>query len=213
MNTRSGCVRVALWVSVCVWLVGLSAPVRADLILGNGFGPPYQSGTVFNDGRTLKGVGLEMKSGQTFAVDRFSVELEYLSGSPEITGHIYINNGTIRPQDELLTMNTVNVNAGTAVYDFVPGVSFTLFAGQKYWFILSDGPSAGWARWSRHEPQQTPAGDPANFLGYTFSEDNGMSWTSSTIYNNLQIHGTYIPAPALAGVCLAGLMVVWRRRA
>ena len=58
-----------------------------------------------------------------------------------------------------------------------------------------------------------PAGDPANFLGYTFSEDNGMSWTSSTIYNNLQIHGTYIPAPALAGVCLAGLMVVWRRRA
>jgi len=200
-----------LWVLPAIAAIA-GGSVRGDVILGNGVDPPYMyDGTVFNDQRTLKGVGLEMSPGPTYSFERFSVVLENISGQPEATGHIYAHDGSIRPGAELLRLNTVTVNQGEGVYDFIPSSPFALVGGQKYWFVVSDGPATGWFRWDRTDPAPAPSGGAGVFLGYTFSEDGGASWTSSNVFCALEIHG--IPEPAtLSLLAIGGLALVRRRR-
>ena len=193
---------------------GLAGTAKGELILGNGLDPPYrQNGTVFNDQQTLKGMGLQMKS-DAYTFDRFSVVLEYMSGQPQATGHIYADDGLSRPGVELMTLNAVQPLSGEQAYDFVPPSPFTLAANTKYWFVVSDGPTVGWFRWDRRDPTVNPTGVPADFVSYQLSEDGGAHWAYSSILCATEVHGTYIPEPAtLALVALGGLALVRRRGA
>ena len=211
MGTRKLFVALA---TIALFIAGSSGPVRGELILGNGLDPPYQQdGTVFNDQVTLKGVSLEMPAGPSYSFDRFSVVLENMTGQPEATGHIYVDDGSLRPGAELLLLNTQTVASGEQAYDFVPSSSFNLVGGQSYWFVISDGPATGWFRWDRTDPALTPTGGVGIYGGYTFSHDGGASWESSGVLCALEIHGTYIPEPATLGLlALGGLALIRRRR-
>ena len=106
---------------------------QVTTILANGVESPYlSSGTVFNDQRTLKGVGVEIEAGPDYEFTSFRVVLEHMSLSPEATGHIYQHDGTVVPGSLLQTLNTQTVSTGTGVYDFTSPVSFTLEAGERY---------------------------------------------------------------------------------
>ena len=203
----------ARWVCA-VLVIGLIAvgSARGTLILGNDLDPPYQGdGTVFNDGRTLKGVGLQMAAGPSYSLDWFSVVLEHISGTPQVTGYVYANDGSLTPVALLATLTTGTVSGTTQTYDLTPLAPFTLVGGQKYWVMVADGPAPGWYRWDRTDPQGTPTGAPATFMGYTFSHDGGTSWSSSSIYCALEIHGT-IPEPVSWMLLVVGAGALLRRK-
>lgn len=205
--------RHVLWVGLraaglCALALFCSAvvPCAAEVILSNGLDPPYRGdGTIFNDKVTLKGVGVEIRPGTNFVFESFRVVLDYMSGTPDATGHIYENDGTWTPGPEIQVLNTDQVSGGTEIYDFTSPVSVTLEAGKKYWLVVSDGPGTGWYRWDRTDPPLTPTG-AGIFLIYSASFNGGSSWSYSDIYCAFELNGT--PQPVLQPPDAGSVLVV-----
>lgn len=168
-------------------------------------------------GNWVKAVGVDIGPGNTFSFDSFTAVLQMDAGAGAIgtetvwAGIFADNNG--QPGSLWAALNTAVVQAPTYAYTPVqfsaPG-AVTLWAGQRYWFVLGDGTlDAGPdLRWAVMAPNTPPAAAAASLLGYSFSQDGGVSWGASSTFNAVSIEATAVPEPQTLGLMLAGVGVV-----
>jgi len=198
-------------------LAGTLSVAEAEIILANGVDPPYVtggSGTLFDDPNTVKAVGLKMEGGVDYWFDSFRVVLENVSGNPQATGRIYVNDGSYTPGALLRSLDTMTVLSGSAasIYTFTSTTPLLLEDEARYWFAIASGPAAGSFRWNTNSPTAEPTGGPGTYLNYVLS-NNGGAYNNSTVLCALEIDGTVVPEPAaLVWLALGSLALACRNR-
>ena len=219
--------RSLLFAGLCAFTLGLTAPAQAIVILSNLSVTSSAVGTslgvdVPNTADRTKAVGLTVG-----ANDLSFTSLTGLFSNPgitasELTGGIFSDLGG-NPGNQLVALTPASVAAGIIMTNpvqrtFTAVGPFLLEANTSYWFVI-DGPERGnELRWNGNNPRTEPTASPeVSYDGYRFSEDGGVSWVNSMIFNAVQIEASRIvdlPEPgtlALFGLGLLGLGIARRR--
>lgn len=193
-------------------------------IVSNLSGGPYTSGTNLGNGlftedsRNYKAFGLTILGTQD--LEFISLETIFdnnaLLFNRTISGGIYSDNGGT-PGSELVSF--VDVTLPPQVQDvlLMSTATFTLQAGQTYWFVLTGPVGVGLLpNWQRDTSNSTPGATAlAAPVGYMFSGDNQATWSASNVHNQLQINvaddfpiDISTPEPSAFVMSAAGLLVL-----
>ncbi|MGV2388718.1 MAG UNVERIFIED_CONTAM: hypothetical protein LVR29_11715 [Microcystis novacekii LVE1205-3] len=77
-------------------------------------------------------------------------------------------------------------------YTFTPTAPFTFTAGTKYWLYVTS--SSGSMSWTGSNPSKTPTGI-ATSSGNRVSNNSGVVFGNSSVFNSFQINATEITGP------------------
>ncbi len=180
--------------------------------------PGTGSGTGTNLGLGTDGADRTKAVGLTMGVDNWDFHsLVAMMNNPDtaprnLSGGIYSSVGG-NPGALLAPFDPVAVPAGadSLLVSITTAAPFTLTAGTNYWFVL-DGPTVtNSLLWESLTPNAAPTGsEGVSFVGYRFSSNGGGSWSSSTIYNGVEIFA--VPAPASVALFGVAGLALRRRR-
>ena len=96
-------------------------------------------------------------------------------------------------QSVLFAANTPSGSNTAGNFSFTPNSPFTFAANTRYWLLVDA--TAGNYTWRSNNTGITPAG-VATFIspaGYQISNDNGVNYASSTVFNSFNINATAVP--------------------
>ena len=200
-----------------------TSQAQADVIIGNmpgdanatfwtGVGRLSATGT-----STVKAVGFTVAS-TSFRLDSVRLTLGSSDGTTvsgvSLTLHV---DAAGSPGSTLLGFGAPSPAIATGVgdYVFLPGTSFNLQAGAKYWLVLNSttvlvNPTVDQFSWRGRSPQVTATGPGAIYASASISSDGGSTWNSSGTQNAFEVDGTVVAAtvPAVSDWALAILAVL-----
>ena len=206
--------------NVCLALC-LAAPVRAAVIVDNFVGGPYVNGTSLGNGvadasaRAFKAFGLDIGS---TSLQFTSLETIFdnpaAASSRVIGGGIYSDNGG-NPFALIVSFNLITVPAQAQNVMLTSTASQLLNANTRYWFVLSGATVAGsLPNWQADQSNTLPSANFfASVVGYRQSSDSGVTWTVSTINNQLRIDAdpefglNVVPEPSTFILSATGLLI------
>jgi len=167
--------------AVAAWL--FSAPVRADVVIGN-FGAALGVGTNFGPGTStmFKAAGFTMGN-RDYVLDGVTLTMDFAGGG-EATVEIWT--GASAPQSLALALDSPP-QTGAGDFTFTPPTEFRLLRGQSYWvYVRAASGAPGNFLWQGTSPPRIPAG-PARHIAYIFNNN------PSNTYNRYQVEGTLVP--------------------
>lgn len=180
-------------------MLSLSAisAAQATVILGNFSGNTTTLGTTLTATSNTKAVGLTTGSAD-LRFDSLQAYMANASGaSHTFTGGIYSNNAG-NPGSLLAAFAPISMANGTPSTLLTFTANYTLSANTSYWFRLSSdiGNVVG-MYWNDYSPLSAlTAVSGITSLGYRFSNNAGSSWSSSGIFNAVQINATEVTVTA-----------------
>jgi len=206
--------------STLAWGVSI-APSSAVNFVGN---LPSNDGssTILSStsGTNIKAVSFTYGSGPDYYLDDVVLRLGDYDTSDSFSVEIRNNAGTNPGSTVLASLSLAPdetpQGSTNAYYRFISNSSFTFEASNTYWLYLSIAASSGNSGsiiWRSSVPDTTPAGVAA-FGGYRFSNNAGVSFANSNLYNSFQINATAVPEPLtiLGAIAAVGFGSAFKRR-
>jgi len=148
----------------------------------------------------IKAVSFQMGA-QAFTLDNVKIVLKENTGtetSAQTVVELRSHDGTNTPISTTIATLNPNPLTNTAygitptVATFTPASTITLAANTKYWVIVRSLSTTGYLNWVAPSSNSAPGNVAGTYLSYSFSNDSGSSWGSSTSYNAIQINGTAV---------------------
>jgi hypothetical protein len=206
--------------STLAWGVSI-APSSAVNFIGN---LPSNDGssTILSSasGTNVKAVSFTHSSGTDYYLDDVILRLGNYdtsdSFSVEIRDSAGVNPGSTVLASLSLAPGETPQGTTNAYYRFISNSSFTFQPSNTYWLYLSIAASSGNSGsiiWRSSVPDTTPVGIAA-FGGYQFSNNAGVSFRNSNLYNSFQVNATAVPEPLtiLGAIAAVGFGSVFKRR-
>jgi hypothetical protein len=180
------------------------APARAQsTILFSNLPGNNTSSTV----RTSNFAAMGITMGDTaFTLDAVTLALQIKSDAFYL--NLYSDNGG-NPGSLLTalspTMSFEPTPIGTYTnYTFTPDSSFTLLAGETYWFVASGGGTSTTTAPAWEITRTTPTiASGITFAGLRSTSNGGATWSSPNAQVTLQIEGTIAPVPEPSTIALS----------
>jgi hypothetical protein len=211
--------------STLAWGVSI-APSSAVNFIGNlpsndgGWSTIASSGSETN----VKAVSFTYGSGPDYSLDNVVLRLGNYdtsdSFSVEIRNSAGENPGSTVLASLSLAPGQIPQGSTNAYYRFISNSSFTFQPSNTYWLYLSIAASSGNLGsiiWRSSLPTTTPVGVAA-FGGYRFSNNAGVSFGNSNVFNSFQVNATEVsvavpePLTILGAIAAVGFGSAFKRR-
>jgi len=214
-RSHSPLARAAAVTAAALVSVGLAAGARAEVILSN-FELPRGTNTTGINQLFHKAVGITISGSTSYEFTSLEAPIRNLTTTAfTATGTIRADSGG-NPGAILASLSSVVLPGSGPTSTFVDYAftgSFTLLAGQSYWFVLeSDRPVSGnEVAWG--SPASNAAPTPAagiTFLGYRQGAVAGgtTTWTNSTLSNSVRINAAVVPEPGTLALLPLGALAL-----
>ena len=211
--------------STLAWGVSI-APSSAVNFIGN---LPSNDGssTILSSasGTNIKAASFTYGSGPEYYLDDVVLRLGNYDTTDSFTVEIR-NSAGVDPGSTVLASlslapGEIPQGSTNAYYRFISNSSFTFQPSNTYWLYLSIAASSGNSGsiiWRSSVPNTTPVGVAA-FGRYRFSNNAGVSFGNSNVFNSFQVNATEVsvavpePLTILGAIAAVGFGSLFKRRA